>query len=419
MNTGQIKAAIGLGLLVVLLGTAVYAVSNAVTFVDASEIVVIQSPLTGALKCATEPGPTWQGWGGMTTYPRRTQVVFKRPTNKTDADTSIQVRYNDGGHAWVSGVVSWEMPLGCEDIQRLHKEFHSIVAIDQQLVQPAIAKALSITSPLMSSTESYAARRTEFLQMVEDQLKNGIYKTASRQVQEPDPLTGQLKPIMRVELVMDANGVPVRSEPSSFSIYHLQSLPLTITSLEYDNEVETGIKKQRDAILSVQEAIANAKKAEQDAITAQQQGMAKAAVARADQEAVKATEVTQAEKVRDVAIITAQQDRDVAKLAQEQAEFYKQTQILEGQGEAEKKRLVLNADGALAQKIEAYVTVNQNYANAIAQHQGAWVPSVVMGSGSNVTAGGAQQLMEMFAIKAAKDLALDLSIPATRTARKE
>lgn len=409
----NLRQKLGLGISVVIGIVILYGVSNAITWVDAGEIVVIQSPINGALKCATEPGPTWQGWGGMTHYPRRQQVIFKRTTGKNEAaDTSIQVRYSDGGHAWVSGVVSWEMPLGCEAIQKLHKEFHSIEAIDVQLVQPAITKALFLTSPLMSSTESYAARRTEFLQTVEDQLKNGIYKTTSIQVSEPDPITGQNKLVTKVQLVMDDKGNPVRSEQSSFALYSLTSLPLTITAIDYDSEIEAQIKRQRDAALSVQESIANSKKAEQDAITAQQQGMAKAAFARADQEAVKATEVTQAEKERDVAILAAQRDRDVAKLGQEQAEFEKQRNILEGQGESEKKRLILSADGALSQKLDAYIQVNQAYALAIQNHAGAWVPSVIMGGSQNVATGsGAQQLMEMFAVKAAKDLALDLSLP--------
>lgn len=408
----NLRQKLGLGISVVIGGVILYGVSNAITWVDAGEIVVIQSPLNGALKCATEPGPTWQGWGSMTHYQRRQQVVFERPKFKGEIDTSIQVRYNDGGHAWVSGVISWEMPLGCEAIQKLHKEFHSVSAIDQQLVQPAITKALYLTSPLMSSTESYAARRTEFLQTVEDQLKNGIYKTTSIQVSEPDPITGQNKLVTKVQLVMDDKGNPVRSEQSSFAIYSLTSLPLTITAIDYDPEIEAQIKGQRDAALSVQGSMANAKKAEQDAITAQQQGLAKAASARAEQEAVKATEVTQAEKERDVAILAAQRDRDVAKLHQEEAEFEKQKNILEGQGESEKKRLILNADGALSQKLDAYIQVNQAYALAIQNHAGNWVPNVVMGGSQNVANGsGAQQLMEMFAVKAAKDLALDLSLP--------
>lgn len=413
MRTGQLLGygVIGIGGIV---GFSV--LMNAMTWIDAGEIVVIQSPLSGALKVVSEPGPTWQGWGTVTHYARRQQIVFARAKSKVDE--SIQVRFNDGGHANVSGIVSWEMPLAVDAVVKLHKEFRSVDAIDKQLVQPAIIKAFYLTSPLMSSTESYASRRTEFLQLFEDQLRNGVYKTRTISVKEPDPITGVEKTVSKVELIMDDKGIPVRAEDSAFGIYKISVLPATITALDYDPEVERQIGQQRDAVLAVQGAQANAKKAEQDAITAKSNGEAQAAVARATQEAVKATEVTKAEKERDVAIITAQKDRDVAKLQQEAAEFTKQQNILLGQGDAERKRLVMNADGALEQKLAAYVSVSQFYANAIAQHQGSWVPSVVM-SGPQVGSqtNGAQQLMEMFSVKAARDLALDMSLPASQQSR--
>lgn len=392
-----------------------FMVLSPVTWVDAGEVDVIQSPVDGTLKVVTEPGPTWNGMGSVKPYARRRQLIFECPGVKRevktgaclskDPDTSIQVRYNDGGHAWVSGIVSWEMPLGAPAVVRLHKEFGSDEAIDRQLVLPAIVKAFYLTSPLMSSTESYASRRTEFLQLFEDQLRNGVYKTRTVQVKEKDPISGEERTVSKVELIMDDKGVPVRAEDSAFKIYGISILPATITHLDYDPEVETQIGKQRDAVLSVQEAQANAKKAEQDAITAQKNGEAKSAVARAEQEAIKATEVTQAEK-----------QRDVAKLQQEAAVFTKQRDILLGEGEAERKRLTMNADGALQQKIDAFVKINGFYADAFKNHQGALVPSVVMGgNGNGQTAGsGAQAFMDLFAAKTAHDLSLDLSLPSQK-----
>lgn len=403
---------VGIGIIAAISIISLFVLSNAVTWVDAGEIVVIQSPIDGTLKVVTDPGPTWQGWGKVTAYARRQQILFQR--TKGD-DGSIQVRFNDGGHANVSGIVSWEMPLAAEAVIRLHKEFSSVEAIDRQLVQPAIIKAFYLTSPLMSSTESYASRRTEFLQLFEDQLRNGVYKTRTVSVKEPDAVTGIEKTVSKVELIMDDKGTPVRAEDSAFAIYKISVLPATITALDYDPEVEKQISQQRDAVLSVQSAQANAKKAEQDAITAEQSGKAQAAVARATQEAIKATAVTKAEQERDVATLNAQQQRDVAKLEQEAAGFTKQRDILLGEGEAERKRLTMNADGALQQKLDAFVKINGFYADAMARYQGALVPSVVMGQGAGATVSGAQQFMEMLTAKTMKDLALDMTLPRSGT----
>lgn len=396
------------------------AIGKTFDWVDAAEIVVRQSVMDGSLTVFSEPGPMCQCWGTVTSYPRRLQVVFHRPTpaetKDGTADTSIRVRYNDGGYAWVSGQISWEMPVAPAAVIELHRDFRSAEAIQRQLVTPAIVDMLAIrTAPLMSSTESYAARRTEFVEVFADQLRNGPYRTRTIQVTEPDPITGEEKTISKVDIVMDATG-PTRIGPSPFQRYGIILPIATLTGIDYDEEVERQIAAQRDAVLAVQTAQAATKQAEQASITAKAQGEAKAATARANAMAEAATLVVSAERVRDVAILEAQQQRDTAKLKQEAAGFYKSEQILIGEGEAERKRLTLNADGALTQKLATYLAVQQAYATAIGQHQGSWVPSVVMGSaGGSASSSGAQQLMEMFAVKAAKDLTLDMSIPAGRT----
>jgi hypothetical protein len=76
----------------------------------------------------------------------------------------------------------------------------------------------------------------------------------------------------------------------------------------------------------------------------------------------------------------------------------------------ERKKLVMNADGALDKKLEAYKVVNAKYAEAIKNYQGAWVPSVIMGNSAGTGANGGQALIDMLTAKTAKDLALDMSI---------
>ena len=101
------------------------------------------------------------------------------------------------------------------------------------------------------------------------------------------------------------------------------------------------------------------------------------------------------------------------------AEQFKRGEILRGEGEATRKRLVMQADGALQPKLEALIKMNAAYAEAIARYQGQWVPSVVMGPGGNAaSASGAQQLVDMLTLKTARDLGLDLNVAgAVRTRR--
>jgi regulator of protease activity HflC (stomatin/prohibitin superfamily) len=149
--------------------------------------------------------------------------------------------------------------------------------------------------------------------------------------------------------------------------------------------------------MQVQTAIANAKRAEQEALTTAKQGEADAAKAKWEQEVEKAKIVTQAEAAK-----------AVAELAVQTAQLDKQRMILEGEGEAAKKRLVMQANGALEQKLEAWTKVQSYWAEAFKGYAGNVVPmyqSGPVGPGGNNAVSGFMELMMM---KTAKDLNLDM-----------
>jgi len=168
--------------------------------------------------------------------------------------------------------------------------------------------------------------------------------------------------------------------------------------MRYDKNVEAQIATQQQATMQVQTAIAKSKEAEQRALTVEQEGKANAAQAKWDQEVIKSTEVTKAEAAR-----------DVAKLAVQTAELNKQQLILEGEGEAAKKRLAIQANGALEQKIDAYVKVQSYWAEAFSKYTGNVTPQFITGGSSGGTRNGATDFMEIIGMKAARDLQLDLS----------
>jgi hypothetical protein len=102
---------------------------------------------------------------------------------------------------------------------------------------------------------------------------------------------------------------------------------------------------------------------------------------------------------------------EVARLAALAAEQTKRENVLLGEGESERKRLVMNADGALQLKLDAWIEVQKAYASAIGSYGGNWVPLYVTGgAGAEKGAGtGAMQLVDLLTAKTAKELAIDLS----------
>lgn len=368
--------------------------------VDAGEIVVKQSFVSGELTFWKDPGPKFQFWGKCTHYKKSSQYWFSSKTDQgVQADQSIQLRFNDGGHGKLSGSVRYNLPADDASMKLLHERYGSQEAIDQSLIRTTFEKAVYMSGSLMSSTESFAARRNELLGLIEDQAEHGVYKSSSSCDRQLDPVTKAEKTVCVVKLEHDDKGQISRVEASPLEAYHIALTNFSINDLSYDKDVSDQIKAQQAAIAAIQTSAAQARQAEQGAITAAENGKALAATAKWKQEVIKAEKVTEAE-----------QQKEVARLAKEAAEFKKQEQILLGEGEAARKKAVMIADGALEKKLAAIVEINLHYAEAFGKQS--LVPEIVMGSGGGGNAASnASMLVDMLTASTAKQLGLSLHVP--------
>jgi hypothetical protein len=400
---------VGIAIAVLAIFAIPYFVSNMWENLDAHEIMVVQSPVDGTLTVYTDPGVKYQGFGKVTRYPRRAQYTFEN--HGKDDTNAKKIRFNDGGHALLSGAVSWEMPLKPEAIINIHKTFGSAEGVQDAAVAKMIDSAVYLAGPLMSSTESSGERRSELLNAISDQAEHGVYVTRVVEKEVKDGGGGVGKTVTVTEIVRDKDGNPKRQQGSILQEFNIKLLPLAIKELRYDKIVEDQIAQQQKAKTEVSIAQANSKKAQQDAMTAEEQGKAQAAKAKWDQEKIKAQVVTE-----------AQQKLEVATLAAKEAEQFKREQILRGEGEAARKTLVMNADGALDVKVEAYKEVQKYWADAFAKSSQPLVPQFQMGANANGSANSvnaAQNLVELMTIKTAKDLATDMTVSGkSQTAKK-
>jgi regulator of protease activity HflC (stomatin/prohibitin superfamily) len=365
--------------------------------VDAKEIAIVQY-LNGSLEVVNQAGPHLGYWGKITKYPKLGQFWFSASQDQGDAkDQSMRIRFNDGAHGFISGSAAFELPITePKKMIELHTLYGSSAAVEHALIRTVFEKSIYMTGPLMSSKEVAGERRNDLLKYIEDQVLLGVYKTQTRNIQDKDPLTGNTRTIAITEIVKDDAGTIQRQDESPLGRFGIRVSNLSINKIAFEQQVEEQIQAQQRALQQVQLAIAKAKEAEQAAITAAKDGEAKAATAKWEQEVIKAKEVT-----------FAQQKLEVAKLDRLAAEQKKAKDILEGEGESTKRRLIMSADGALAQKLEAYVKVQQSYAENFGKYQGNWVPSIVMGGGDGKNGfNGASHLIEMLSAKTAQDLAI-------------
>ena len=137
----------------------------------------------------------------------------------------------------------------------------------------------------------------------------------------------------------------------------------------------------------------------QNDIKAEEQGKANAATAKWEQEVIKAKAVTK-----------AQQEFEVAQLQKKAAAENKMKNILDGQGEAEKKRLAMQADGALTQKLQALVSIEKAWAEAWGKNSVAITPTINSGGNSGNGASNLDMFLQTQIAKNAQELGLDMKI---------
>jgi len=397
-----IKVGLGIGVLVI----GGLFIGNTMTTVNADEIVVKQDIIGGQLHVWDTPGVHWQNFGTITRYKRSAQLWFSAKKDEgNEEDDSIKVRFNDGGHGNISGSLRYSLPNDSNKMLELHRTYHSMAAIDHELVRQVVNKSVYMSGPLMSSRESYAEKRADLINYITDQIVYGVYRTEHDQVKTTDPITGQEKVVDIVKPKANdrsPNGVE-REEESPIQKYSLGASNITINGIDYDPVVEQQIKQQQESISAVQQSIVNAKRAEQDTLTVEQQGKAAAAKAKWDQEVQKATAVTAAEQEKAVAVTQAEKNKEVAQLSLDTAKLAAQQTIAEAKADADAKRLALRANNNFQDRLNAWLESQKAWASAYgAQRQ---TPDVVMGGGSSTT-GLNNGLIDMLSVKAARDLGI-------------
>ncbi|MGN7613284.1 SPFH domain-containing protein, partial [Magnetococcales bacterium HHB-1] len=298
---------------------------------------------------------------------------------------------------------------------------------------PAFRETLQSTGALMSAEEYFSGGRTEFNTEFENQMGNGIYIVKRKEV-VVDDLTARVKGsanvskgkeqqsygdgkkvVFRVQRQYDKNGQPLR-KGQKFTEFGVQVVDARITDMRPNQKFQTRMELKQQA--SADRAIAREKRVqeEEQKLLAIAKGEREVAERQAQAKVNQIEKTTNAETQKQLALTKAQQqkeqaeiDKETAQIRLEQAEIDAKAVRVTAEAEAYRKEAILRADNALAQKLEAWVTAQQYWADAFAKRQ---VPRQVFGS----TGGGEgsdtdlQLFMKLMTAKAARDLSLDMEI---------
>lgn len=387
-------------ILVVVFGLAASLGGRVVETVESGTYQVKQAAVTGKMTAKMDPGLWFQNFGDIMVWRKAETFYFTADDQEGESrDQSIEVRFNDGSICRISGTMRIIMPTDEASAIGLMttNSYENYPQLEQKLLLPVVRNALRLTANLMSARESYSERRTDFIFWAWDQIQNGLYETTEETRKVTDPVSGEQVTKTFKIIKLDEAGRPL------YQLNPLNGLGLKLANFEikefvYADKVREQIATQQEALMAVATARAQAQQAEQEALTKEAKGKAQVMQAKYEEEEVKVRVVVQAEM-----------KLEVARLEKSAAEETKEKEILLGQGEAERKRLVLDADGALAQKLATLERINSSWASAYSQRP---VPALVMGGGgAGDTDTGSTEFAQMMQLLVANQLGVDLSVP--------
>ena len=387
---------------------------------------VIQYP-SGTLEVRFSPGLYVQWFGHVEEYPDILTFDFdKNPAKEaTINQPGIEVRYQDGGTGTIFGQARFNLPNDIVSMVALHKAFRNPTGAAYKLIKPETEQSANLTAGLMSSEEAYTEKRGTYIEWVRSQVQRGRYRTKLEQRHDEEQGTGRR--VIRNVPVIDygKDGLPQHLD-NDLKVYNITVSGFQVTDWNFEQKTLGQIAAKREATMGIITAKANAERAKQDAITAEEQGKKDVTVAQYIKEQEKIKAVVDAQKTKEVAVIGAEQlvrVAEQAKLEAEQKKFaavqYREEQILIGEGDAARKKLVIEADGALAQKLATYEVTMKNFAVEFGKQK--WVPDFQInnsGTSSGMSpVGGASNssavanFIDLLTAKTLKDLGLDMSMP--------
>jgi regulator of protease activity HflC (stomatin/prohibitin superfamily) len=396
--------------------------------------------VTGNEAVVTEVGYKFYPFGRYNAWKRAmtVQAVAGASKNKkairaeSDSDSTsaslppLSIMFLDQVDAHAEATVRFSIPSDEVSFLKLAHEYRSPENLLRTALLPAFKETLQANASLMAAEEYYAGGRTEFNSEFENQMSNGIFLVKRKEVSvqsarsrtgtanaalgtEQEAYGEDSKTVFLVKKVLDKNGQPKR-KTQRFTDFGISVVSALVTDMRPNQKFIERMQLKQKA--SADRAIAREQRVQEEeqrllAIARGEREVAeRQAKAKVEQiqktteaETEKQLTVTAAEKLKEEAAIS----KETAEINFEKAKIEAQTQRTLADAEAYQKKVILQADNALAQKLEAEVQIQQLWADAFAKRS---VPTNVFGGGGAPVGNDTETkaFMQMLTLDAAKRL---------------
>ena len=344
----------------------------------------------------------------VSTYPNVITISHRgSETGSTIDGNLIPIRFNDATEAVAQTVVRFRLPTDSEQMLHVHSEYVNVDYLALKGLQPYTIECLKNSAQLMDSEQHYSGGRAQLSQFFQDQLAEGLFILDTHESFYRDTLTGETKRIYESKIRMDAAGEAIRKD-SDLKKFGISIASATIENVDYEGQVDAKLKKKIEA--STRESVSK-----QNLVTAQQEAMTAEAEGRKRLVEIEYEEMqrqTQAVVQAETQVKLAMKDKAKQEIALEAARLEAQKIKALADAEAYAKQRIMQADGALEKKLDAYKDVQQMWATAFQNYQGDLVPKFQTGGGTNGNAG--LEFMDILTAKAAMDLNLNTTVKAKK-----
>jgi hypothetical protein len=386
---------------------------------DTQNWQLVQS-LGGNVYVRSQAGYYAKYFGKVWTYPRAVQCYFSGKGDEGGAaDQSIRVTFNDGGTAQISAMAFYRTPVTEEYQLKMHQNFNNDMDSVTHTVRAHLTNCIKATGPLMSSSEHQSARKAEFTQLVETQLRNGLYVMRKIDVELKDRTDEDGNPITvyATEIVEDADGVPKIAQTSPLKEYNIEILQFSVTETLYDTQTLAQFATKKEAFLAAEQSKAEREQEVQQRLMIIEKGLREAAEAEAVANVRKTTSViaaqekfeiaeqakleaeTKASMALAVAVIEKEEAETKANMELAVAELNAQAAIQKGAAvvtlaEAEEKRIEIA--GAITEKDQILAEIEANMRAKIAENLAKiQTPATLVVGGSGAEGGGNDLMSNM------------------------
>lgn len=424
-------------LVMLLIGLVLGGAQGIIFYASPGMSYLVQFPW-GTQNAVLQPGFHPRFFGEAIPFKKYLTVSFGGLSGDFSGVAPVQeIRFHDSVTANMRMTARFQLPENEEQFLPMAVAYRSQDNLINSSLIPIMQEAMRNSGRMYSAQEYIGGKGGDFENAVLDQVRNGIYllnieedrmSHGAQAITQADSRTIQQDQTVqvRVRIRRDSAGQEMRKDAQDHPLkkFGLVLVQANVQDVDPDPAFKDKLKEQREAAAQVAIERQNARKEEERKKRIIAQGEAEKAEKKIELEKQQIerviageTKAKEAEQDQVKKITEATTRKREAEIEFERKQVELETAKLEArriqtlaQAEADKRRLLMQADNALEKRLEAYVQVSAAFASAIRDKR--LVPEVVVSSaGGGSSQSNATDLISLLMAKTARDLGVAVSEP--------